>query len=109
MSGKQQLVEIAKALAKKVELLILDEPTAALNEDDSENLLKLLVELKKQGISAILISHKLNEVMKIADSITVLRDGQTIETSDVKRDEVTEDRIIQRHGRPRSDEPLSGA
>lgn len=92
--GKQQLVEIAKALAKRVELLILDEPTAALNEDDSENLLQLLVELKKQGISAILISHKLNEVMKISDSITVLRDGQTIETLDVKRDEVTEDRII---------------
>jgi putative multiple sugar transport system ATP-binding protein len=92
--GKQQLVEIAKALAKKVELLILDEPTAALNEDDSENLLNLLVELKQQGISAIIISHKLNEVMKIADSITVLRDGQTIETLGMERDQVTEDRII---------------
>lgn len=92
--GKQQLVEIAKALAKKVELLILDEPTAALNEDDSENLLSLLVELKQQGISAIIISHKLNEVMKIADSITVLRDGQTIETLGMALDQVTEDRII---------------
>mgnify|MGYP001412249515 CR=1 FL=1 len=92
--GKQQLVEIAKALAKKVELLILDEPTAALNEGDSENLLHLLLELKKQGISSILISHKLNEVMKIADSITVLRDGKTIETLDMKCDNVTEDRII---------------
>jgi len=92
--GKQQLVEIAKALAKKVELLILDEPTAALNEDDSKNLLDLLVELKKQGITSILISHKLNEVMAIADSITVLRDGRTIETMDVRQDQVTEDRII---------------
>lgn len=92
--GKQQLVEIAKSIAKKVELLILDEPTAALNEDDSENLLNLLVELKQQGITAIIISHKLNEVMKIADSITVLRDGQTIETLDMAIDQVTEDRII---------------
>ena len=78
--GKQQLVEIAKALSKKVKLLILDEPTAALNEEDSDNLLNLLLEFKKQGISSILISHKLNEISKIADSITILRDGQTIET-----------------------------
>jgi putative multiple sugar transport system ATP-binding protein len=92
--GKQQLVEIAKALAKKVELLILDEPTAALNEDDSRNLLDLLVELKRQGITSILISHKLNEVLAIADSITVLRDGRTIETMDARREQVTEDRII---------------
>lgn len=92
--GKQQLVEIAKALAKEVKLLILDEPTAALNEDDSENLLNLLLELKKQGLSAIIISHKLNEITKVADSITILRDGKTIETLDMKHDEVTEDRII---------------
>lgn len=92
--GKQQLVEIAKALAKDAKLLILDEPTAALNEDDSENLLRLLVELKRQGISSILISHKLNEVLQIADSITVLRDGKTIETMDAAKDQVTEDRII---------------
>ncbi|QHZ48620.1 multiple monosaccharide ABC transporter ATP-binding protein [Bacillus sp. NSP9.1] len=92
--GKQQLVEIAKALAKKVRLLILDEPTAALNEDDSENLLNLLLELKKQGITSIMISHKLNEITKIADSITVLRDGQTIETLDVQGGELTENRII---------------
>jgi putative multiple sugar transport system ATP-binding protein len=92
--GKQQLVEIARALAKKVELLILDEPTAALNEDDSKNLLDLLVELKKQGITSILISHKLNEVLAIADSITVLRDGRTIETMDTHQEQVTEDRII---------------
>jgi putative multiple sugar transport system ATP-binding protein len=91
--GKQQLVEIAKALAKDVKLLILDEPTAALNEDDSENLLKLMLQLKNDGITCIIISHKLNEVMEVADSITVLRDGATIET--VARDEsVTEDRII---------------
>ncbi|WP_240371642.1 multiple monosaccharide ABC transporter ATP-binding protein [Anoxybacteroides rupiense] len=92
--GKQQLVEIAKALAKKVKLLILDEPTAALNEADSENLLNLLLELKKQGVSAIIISHKLNEVARVADSITILRDGKTIETLDMKKDHVTEDRII---------------
>lgn len=92
--GKQQLVEIAKALAKKVQLLILDEPTAALNEEDSENLLKLLLELKRQGISSILISHKLNEISKVADSITILRDGKTIETLDMRGDQITEDRII---------------
>lgn len=92
--GKQQLVEIAKALSKKVKLLILDEPTAALNEDDSENLLDLMLEFKKQGISCILISHKLNEVSKVSDSITILRDGQTIETLDMRSGEVNEDRII---------------
>lgn len=92
--GKQQLVEIAKALSKKVKLLILDEPTAALNEDDSENLLNLLLEFKNQGMSAIIISHKLNEISKVADSITILRDGQTIETLDMKKDNITEDRII---------------
>lgn len=92
--GKQQLVEIAKALSKKVQLLILDEPTAALNENDSDNLLNLLLELKNHGITSILISHKLNEVEKIADSITILRDGATIETLDVEKDHITEDRII---------------
>lgn len=92
--GKQQLVEIAKALSKEVQLLILDEPTAALNEDDSDNLLNLLLEFKQQGISSIIISHKLNEISRIADSITVLRDGATIETLNVKEDHITEDRII---------------
>src|SRR5690625_957884 len=92
--GKQQLVEIAKSLSKDVKLIILDEPTAALNEDDSENLLNLLLELKKQGISSILISHKLNEVTYVSDSITVLRDGQTIETMNTAATEITEDRII---------------
>ena len=92
--GKQQLVEIAKALSKQVKLLILDEPTAALNEEDSENLLKLMLQLKEQGIASIMISHKLNEIAKVADSITILRDGKTIETLDMRQDEVTEDRII---------------
>lgn len=92
--GKQQLVEIAKALAKKVKLLILDEPTASLNETDSEKLLQLLLQLKAHGIASILISHKLSEVSKVADSITILRDGATIETVDTHKDMITEDRII---------------
>lgn len=92
--GKQQLVEIAKALAKKVKLLILDEPTASLNETDSEKLLELLRQLKSQGIASILISHKLNEISKVADSITILRDGATIETLDTHKDVIKEDRII---------------
>jgi len=92
--GKQQLVEIAKALSKEVKLLILDEPTAALNEDDSDNLLELIKGLKSDGITSILISHKLNEISKVADSITILRDGATIETLDTKIDNITEDRII---------------
>lgn len=92
--GKQQLVEIAKALSKEVKLLILDEPTAALNEDDSENLLELLRELKKQGITSIMISHKLKEVIAIADKATVLRDGETICTLDASKGEITEADII---------------
>lgn len=92
--GKQQLVEIAKALAKKVKLLILDEPTASLNDSDSEKLLDLLLQFKEHGISSILISHKLSEVNKVADSITILRDGATIETLDCRKDNITEDRII---------------
>ena len=92
--GKRQLTEIAKALSKDVKLLILDEPTAALNEDDSENLLKLLNELKNKGITCIMISHKLKEVISIADSATVLRDGQTICTLDAGKGEITEKNII---------------
>ncbi len=93
--GKQQLVEIAKALNKKVKLLILDEPTAALNESDSQHLLDLLRGLKSKGISSIMISHKLNEIEQIADEITIIRDGKSIETLDVSDgDEVDEDRII---------------
>ena len=92
--GKQQLVEIAKALAKKVRLLILDEPTASLNEKDSDALLALLLQFKAQGIASILISHKLNEISKVADAITVLRDGGTVETLDCRAEEISEDRII---------------
>jgi putative multiple sugar transport system ATP-binding protein len=90
--GRQQLIEIAKALSQNVKLLILDEPTAALNEDDSENLLQLLVELKTKGITSIMISHKLKEVEAIADSLTVLRDGKTIVR--MKKDEINEQEII---------------
>jgi putative multiple sugar transport system ATP-binding protein len=91
-TGKQQLVEIAKALAKDVKLLILDEPTASLSEKDSQALLDLLLEFKAQGMTSIMISHKLNEIKRIADRITVIRDGQTIETMD--KADVTEDRIV---------------
>jgi putative multiple sugar transport system ATP-binding protein len=92
--GKRQLVEIAKALSKDVKLLILDEPTAALNEDDCENLLNLLRELKSHGVTCVLISHKLKEVIKIADKVTVLRDGQTICTLDAQKGEVSENALI---------------
>ncbi|GIE91834.1 multiple monosaccharide ABC transporter ATP-binding protein [Actinoplanes regularis] len=92
--GKQQLVEIAKAFAKDVQLLILDEPTAALNETDSRHLLDLLRGFKKRGITSIMISHKLNEIEAIADSITILRDGRTIETIDVAGEGADEDRIV---------------
>jgi putative multiple sugar transport system ATP-binding protein len=92
--GKQQLVEIAKALSKNVKLLILDEPTAALNENDSENLLDLLRELKRQGVTCIMISHKLKEVISIADTVTVLRDGQTVCTLDAHKGEVSEPLLI---------------
>ena len=92
--GKQQLVEIAKALSKKVRLLILDEPTAALNDEDSRKLLDLLAGLREQGITCIIISHKLNEITRIADALTVLRDGRTIETMAVVDGAVSEERII---------------
>jgi len=92
--GKQQLVEIAKALSKDVKLLILDEPTASLNDDDSEKLLELILDLKKQGITSIIISHKLKEINRIADEITIIRDGKTIETLNRKTDDISEDRII---------------
>lgn len=92
--GKQQLVEIAKALAKNARLLILDEPTSSLNEDDSKALLDLLLRFKEEGLTSIIISHKLNEVAYVADHITVIRDGATIETLDKKKDDITETRII---------------
>lgn len=90
--GKQQLVEIAKALSKRVKLLILDEPTAALNDEDSDHLLDLILHLKEQGITSIIISHKLNEIKKISDSVTIIRDGKAIET--IAKADVTEERII---------------
>ncbi|MFC5497326.1 multiple monosaccharide ABC transporter ATP-binding protein [Caenimonas terrae] len=92
--GKQQLVEIAKALSKRVKLLILDEPTASLNETDSEALLQLLLGLKKHGVTSILISHKLNEIEKVADTITVLRDGSTVQTLDCRGQAISQDVII---------------
>ncbi|WP_416147374.1 multiple monosaccharide ABC transporter ATP-binding protein [Salipaludibacillus sp. HK11] len=92
--GQQQLVEIAKALSKDVELLILDEPTASLNEEDSANLLKLLKGFQTEGMTSIIISHKLKELLKVSDRLTILRDGQTIQTMSIIEDEVTEGRII---------------
>ena len=92
--GKQQLVEIAKALAKNVKLLILDEPTASLNESDSRKLLDLILQLKQAGMTSILISHKLSEISYVADKITILRDGSTIETLIKGEDDITEERII---------------
>ncbi|GAA3863113.1 sugar ABC transporter ATP-binding protein [Tessaracoccus defluvii] len=92
--GQQQLVEIAKALSKNVKLLILDEPTSALNEDDSANLLDLMRGLKARGITCIMISHKLNEIAAVSDAVTVIRDGHTVDTYDVVAGQVDEDRII---------------
>lgn len=92
--GKQQLVEIAKALAKNARLLILDEPTSSLNESDSKALLDLLLQFKREGMTCIIISHKLNEVAYVADDITVIRDGKTIETLHQGVDDISEDRII---------------
>ncbi len=92
--GKQQLVEIAKALSRKARLLILDEPTSALNESDSENLLELLKDLKAQGVTSVLITHKLKEVIAIADKVTVLRDGLSVVTLNPEAGEVTEDSLI---------------
>ncbi|MFZ5962376.1 multiple monosaccharide ABC transporter ATP-binding protein [Thalassococcus sp. BH17M4-6] len=92
--GKQQLVEIAKALAKDVRLLILDEPTAALSESDSQALLDLMLELKAQGMTQIIISHKLNEVRRVADTVTVIRDGHAVSSFDAAGQGITEDRIV---------------
>ena len=83
-------MEIARALAKKARLLILDEPTASLNEDDSKALLELLLKFKQEGMTSIIISHKLNEIAYVADKITVIRDGSTIETLDKQTDDISE-------------------
>ena len=93
-TGKQQLVEIAKAFSKNVELLILDEPTSSLNDEDAKMLLDLLLEFKKQGLTCIIITHKLNEIIYCADKATILRDGATIETLVKGVDDFSEDRII---------------
>ncbi|MCC8180539.1 MAG: ATP-binding cassette domain-containing protein [Planctomycetes bacterium] len=90
--GQQQLVEIAKALNKNCKILILDEPTAPLPEDDSENLLNLVRGLRDKGMSIVFISHKLGEVLSIADTITILRDGQTVDTKPAS--EYTQDTLI---------------
>lgn len=92
--GQQQLVEIAKALSKNVQLLILDEPTSALNETDAENLFHLMRDLKSKDITCIMISHKLNEIAEISDAVTVIRDGKTVETYPVEAGRVDENRII---------------
>ncbi|MFP3526195.1 ATP-binding cassette domain-containing protein, partial [Pantoea sp. SIMBA_072] len=88
--GKQQLVEIAKALSKEVKLLILDEPTAALNDEDSDHLLDLILHLKGQGVTCIIISHKLNEIRKVADAVTIIRDGKSIETLRLDQGQITQ-------------------
>ena len=103
-TGKQQLVEIAKAFSKNVKLLILDEPTSSLNDEDAKMLLDLLMEFKKQGLTSIIITHKLNEIIYCADKATILRDGSTIETLTKGVDDFSEDRIIKGMvGRPMED------
>ncbi len=103
-TGKQQLVEIAKAFSKNVKLLILDEPTSSLNDEDAKMLLDLLMEFKKQGLTSIIITHKLNEIIYCADKVTIIRDGATIETLVKGVDEFNEDRVIRGMvGRPMDD------
>lgn len=103
-TGKQQLVEIAKAFSKNVKLLILDEPTSSLNDEDAKMLLNLLMEFKKNGLTSIIITHKLNEIIYCADRATIVRDGTTIETLVKGVDEFSEDRIIKGMvGRPMND------
>ena len=103
-TGKQQLVEIAKAFSKNVKLLILDEPTSSLNDEEAKMLLDLLIDFKKQGLTSIIITHKLNEIIYCADKVTIIRDGTTIETLTKGVDELSEDRIIKGMvGRPMDD------
>ena len=103
-TGKQQLVEIAKAFSKNVKLLILDEPTSSLNDEEAKMLLDLLIDFKKHGLTSIIITHKLNEIIYCADKVTIIRDGSTIETLTKGVDELSEDRIIKGMvGRPMDD------
>jgi len=103
-TGKQQLVEIAKAFSKNVKLLILDEPTSSLNDEEAKMLLDLLIDFKKHGLTSIIITHKLNEIIYCADKVTIIRDGSTIETLTKGVDELSEDRIIRGMvGRPLND------
>ena len=90
--GQQQMIEIAKALSKKAEILVLDEPTAALTEADTTRLLDFLRQLRKQGVSSIYISHRLEEVGQIADRVTVLRDGKSIITAPIS--DLSQEKII---------------
>jgi putative multiple sugar transport system ATP-binding protein len=92
--GQQQLIEIARALSKDIQLLVLDEPTSALNEEESENLLQILRDLKAEGITSIMISHKLEELVRSADAITIIRDGRTVETLKAAEDGFDINRII---------------
>lgn len=90
--GKQQLVEIARALSQNAEILILDEPTSALTEKEVEQLFELIRQLKEKKVTMIYISHKLEEVFKIADRVTVLRDGATVGESKIS--EITKEKLI---------------
>lgn len=92
--GNQQLIEIAKALIKEVDVLILDEPTASLTAIEKENLFRIIQNFKKRGISIIYISHRLDEVLQLSDTITVLRNGEVIETKPAA--EFNEEQLIQR-------------
>jgi ABC-type sugar transport system ATPase subunit len=89
--GQQQMIEIARALTRKARVIIMDEPTSSLSEKETETLFELCAHLKEQGVSIIYISHKLDEVMRIADTVTVIRDGENIVTkaiSDITREEI---------------------
>jgi len=90
--GQQQLVEIAKALSQDARILVLDEPTAALTESEVETLFGILEKLKARGVGMIYISHKLGEVFRMSDTITVLRDGKTVGTNDAK--DLTIEKVI---------------
>lgn len=92
--GKRQLIEIAKALSKNLKVLILDEPTSALTDEESDNLLNLLIELKNHNVTSIMISHKLKEIIKVADTVTVLRDGKAICSLSKEKNEINTQIII---------------